>query len=181
MFRSYLLRIRPNKAQVATFEHILATNCDLYNAALQERRDAWRMCGKSISYRHQQDQLTELHREHEDIAALALQVARDPLRRVDLAFKAFFRRVKAGDTPGYPRFRAKVPYIQRLPSLGSVLAPPRVPNGTTEQVTLLPLVVLKPPTPGVKVPFTLLVKLLMKLQANGSMLLLRWRPLTGAM
>jgi putative transposase len=110
MFRSYPLRIRPNKAQVAAFTRVLSTNCDLYNAALQERRDAWRMSNKSISYRHQQDQLTELHHEHEDIAALALDVARDPLRRVDLAFKAFFRRVKAGEKPGYPRFRAKARY-----------------------------------------------------------------------
>lgn len=51
MYTSYLLRIRPNKTQVLAFEHILATNCDLHNAALQERRDAWRMCGKSIDQR----------------------------------------------------------------------------------------------------------------------------------
>lgn len=47
MHRSYLLRIRPNAAQRAMLEAILATNCDLYNAALQHRRDAWRMAGKS--------------------------------------------------------------------------------------------------------------------------------------
>jgi len=110
MFRSYLLRIRPNRAQVAAFGHVLSTNCDLYNAALQERRDAWRMCGKRIRRNDQQLQVTELHREHEDVREIALDIARDPIRRVDLAFEAFFRRMKAGDPPGFPRFRAKARY-----------------------------------------------------------------------
>jgi len=35
---------------------------------------------------------------------------RDPLRRLDRAFAAFFRRVKSGDTPGYPRFRSRRRY-----------------------------------------------------------------------
>ncbi len=95
---------------MVALERILSTNCDLYNAALQERRDAWRMCGKRINIFHQQLQLSELHRENIDVAALAIDIARDPLRRVDLAFEAFFRRAKSGDAPGYPRFKAKVRY-----------------------------------------------------------------------
>jgi hypothetical protein len=62
------------------------------------------MARKSVTFTQQSAQLTELHCEDSDVAALALQVARDPLRRVDLAFKAFFRRVKSGEAPGYPRF-----------------------------------------------------------------------------
>jgi len=110
MHRSVLLRIRPNREQALALEHILRTNCDLYNAALQERRDAWRMNGKSITFNAQSAQLTELHHEHDDVKALALDVARDPLRRVDAAFRAFFRRAKSGQKPGYPRFRARNRY-----------------------------------------------------------------------
>jgi putative transposase len=88
---------------------ILADNCETYNAALQERRDAWKLQHKSISYRNQQDEITEL-RKDPAFQWIACHIQRDPLRRVDLAFKAFFRRCKAGQKPGFPRFRARARY-----------------------------------------------------------------------
>ena len=62
----------------------------LYNAGLQERRDAWRMAGESLDLYHQYGELT---------------LARGVLRRVDLAMRALFRRVKEGGVPGFPRFK----------------------------------------------------------------------------
>lgn len=84
--------------------------CDLFNAALQERKDAWKKQRVSIGYNAQSKSLTEWRHEDSDGAAVPSVVQRSALRRVDLAFKAFFRRVKSGQTPGYPRFRSKKRY-----------------------------------------------------------------------
>lgn len=109
MLRAFAFRLIPNKTQTAALERILADNCETYNAALQERRDAWKLQRKSISYRMQQDQLTAL-RADGAYDWLACDIMRDPLRRVDRAFKAFFRRCKSGEKPGFPRFRSRHRY-----------------------------------------------------------------------
>lgn len=106
MLRTFQYRLRPNKAQVAALEYVLADSCETYNAALQERRDAWRLQRKSISYYDQQAELTELRKDPR-FAVIACDIQREPLRRVDRAFKDFFRRCKSGEKkPGFPRFRS---------------------------------------------------------------------------
>src|SRR5271157_2466533 len=109
MIRSYELRLKPKAAQRAAMQHILADSAETYNAALQERRDAWKLCQKAVTYYDQQAELTEL-RQDPQFAAIAVDIQREPLRRVDRAFKAFFRRVKAGQKPGYPRYRSLARY-----------------------------------------------------------------------
>ena len=109
MLRTFQFRLRPNAGQSALLERTLGDNCETYNAALQERRDAWKMCRESITYRNQQDELTELRKEAA-FQWIACDIQRDPLRRVDRAFKAFFRRCKSGDKPGFPRFRSRYRY-----------------------------------------------------------------------
>jgi len=110
MLRTYTLKLRPTAKQRTVLEAILALSCDLYNAALQERRDAWRIRHERIGYNQQQKELAELRREDPDIRAIASDIAREPLRRVERAFKAFFRRCRSEEKPGYPRFRAKARY-----------------------------------------------------------------------
>lgn len=80
---------------------------ELYNAALQERREAWAMNHISITYQKQQNQLPGIKPIREDVAGVHSQVLQDVLRRLDKAFDAFFRRVKAGAEPGFPRFKGK--------------------------------------------------------------------------
>jgi putative transposase len=77
---------------------------------LQERRDAYRLAGKSISYAEQQNQLPEIKQLRPELKDIHSQVLQDVLRRLDKAFAAFFRRVKAGEMPGYPRFRPRRRY-----------------------------------------------------------------------
>ena len=80
----------------------------LYNAALQERRDAYRLRKVSLSAKHQYKQLTEMRkidRLDGRINAVYRECEDAVLHRLDLAFEAFFRRFKAGETPGYPRFK----------------------------------------------------------------------------
>ena len=83
---------------------------ELYNAALQERKEAWHQCGVSIGYYHQQNDLPaikEVRPEYRDIHTHVLQ---DVVRRLDKAMQAFFRRVKNGEKPGYPRFQGRNRY-----------------------------------------------------------------------
>ena len=104
--KSYKYKLRPSRRVVEVFEQTLAVCCELYNAALQERRDAWRVERKSISYNEQDAQLKHIRAERSDVAAVYSQVNQDVLRRVDRAFGGFFRRVKAKQKAGYPRFKS---------------------------------------------------------------------------
>ncbi len=103
--KTFKYRLYPTIAQVMALELQLSEAARLYNAALEERREAWRMQRKSIGLYEQAAQLKEI-RASGDLAIPSQRVAKDVLRRVDRAFRAFFRRVKAGQAPGYPRFRS---------------------------------------------------------------------------
>ena len=72
----------------------------------QERRDAYRMNGVSVSYGMQAAQLPAIKQLREEYQDIHSQVQQDVLKRLDKAFDAFFRRVKNGQTPGYPRFKS---------------------------------------------------------------------------
>jgi len=105
MLKAYKYRLYPTCKQANTLQWVLDRCRELYNAALQERRDAYRMVGKSMTYYDQANQLPDIKQIREEYQDIHSQVLQDALRRVDKAMKAFFRRVKAGETPGYPRFQ----------------------------------------------------------------------------
>ena len=78
----------------------------LYNSCLEERRDAWEKDKKRVSAYDQMKSLTEKRKADPDgLGTFAVTAQRGMIMRLDRAFKAFFRRCKAGETPGYPRFR----------------------------------------------------------------------------
>ena len=108
--RTYRFPLKPTRRQSRLLEFTLALSCELYNAALQERREAWTSARKSISYYDQCHELTEVRPVRADVAALPIDLAREPLRRVDRAFKGFFRRCKTGERVGHPRFRSRDRY-----------------------------------------------------------------------
>ncbi|MGW2228695.1 RNA-guided endonuclease InsQ/TnpB family protein [Streptomyces formicae] len=107
MRRSYRFLLRPTVRQEQALRSMLQAHCSLYNAALQERRDAWRHGSKtSIRYGQQSAQLKDIRAfapEHQGRWSFSSQQA--TLRRLNTAFAAFFRRIKSGDRPGYPRFK----------------------------------------------------------------------------
>ena len=78
----------------------------LWNGALEERMDAYRKAGVSISWVDQFKSLTEIRRALPEYSRCSLEAQRSVLKRLDRAFQAFFRRVAAGQTPGFPRFRS---------------------------------------------------------------------------
>jgi len=86
-------------------ERCLASHRELYNAALQERRDAWRLRRTGVSYGDQSAQLKEIRQVRPDVAVWSFSSQQATLRRLNRAFAGFFRRVQAGETPGYPRFK----------------------------------------------------------------------------
>lgn len=77
----------------------------LYNAALQERRDAWRTAGKKLRLYDQQKSLTDIRKDCNEWRDVSVAVSRGVLHRLDRAMQGFFRRVKAEESPGFPRFK----------------------------------------------------------------------------
>lgn len=150
MLRSFELRLKPKAAQRAAMQYILADSAETYNAALQERRDAWKLCQKAVTYYDQTAELTEL-RKDPTFAVIALDIQREPLRRIDRAFQDFFRRLKAGQKPGYPRFRSRDRYDSfawhepaihsdglLVPNLGRIrFKASRAPSGVPKQATIV--------------------------------------------
>lgn len=109
MRKTFMYRLYPNKSQISSLESQLRSACNLYNAALQERRDAYSKNGISLSYFTQSSELKEIRAE--GLLELAnFSCCQDVLRRLDKAYKAFFRRVKNGEKAGFPRFKPNQRY-----------------------------------------------------------------------
>lgn len=110
MIRSYKFRLYPTFSQERKMTNILNRCREIYNAGLQERRGAWKNQGISISCYDQVNQLKSIRAEHEEYKNIYFDILTDTLQRLDKSFKSFFRRVKAGQKPGYPRFKGKWHY-----------------------------------------------------------------------
>jgi putative transposase len=102
--KTYKYRLQPTAEQAGTLAFVVRRCRELYNAGVQERRDAWQMRGVSITAASQSAQLPDIKEVRPEYHDVHSQVLQDVLTRLDRAFQAFFRRVKAGETPGYPRF-----------------------------------------------------------------------------
>ena len=106
MRRAYKFLLRPTAKQVTALEACLEDTRQLYNAALEERREAWRMGKHRVTFYSQDAQLKEIRAaDPERFGRWSFTCERAAIRRLDRAFQAFFRRVKAGEKPGYPRFK----------------------------------------------------------------------------
>lgn len=99
---SFKYRIEPSRTQRAALVAMLGDFCDLYNAALEERIDAYRKCGISVSFKMQSAALPAMRAELADLGRWSCTAEQQVLRRLDKTFKAFFRRGR-----GFPRYRAK--------------------------------------------------------------------------
>jgi len=108
--KTYQYRIYPTKKQIRILNEWLALCCEIYNAALDERTSACRMAGVSLSYEHQSAELPACKQVRPELNDVPSQVLQDVVKRVDRAFDNFFRRVEAGQTPGYPRFKSRFRY-----------------------------------------------------------------------
>jgi putative transposase len=108
--KTYKYKLAPTAQQEARLAFVLRRCRELYNAALQERRDAWQKRGVSLTAASQSAQLPSVKEVRPEYRDVHSQVLQDVLTRLDRAFQAFFRRVRAGETPGYPRFHGASRY-----------------------------------------------------------------------
>jgi putative transposase len=105
--RAFRFQLRPTTKQTRALERLLAGQRELYNAALEERRGAWRWNRRAVTRFEQYRTLSGLREVRPDTLAFGVTVCRGTLNRLDLAFRAFFRRVRAGQAPGFPRFQGQ--------------------------------------------------------------------------
>lgn len=136
MLKSYKYRLYPNQSTEKKLHWTLTRCRELYNAALSERKDAYQhflrvsviegservvaalmVAGKSIkpmSFYSQKRDLVAIKEARPEYQEIASHVLQDVLRRLDKAFAAFFRRIRNGETPGYPRFKGRNRYTSFL-------------------------------------------------------------------
>src|SRR5437879_167518 len=131
MRRAYRFLLRPTSKQAQALVEMLRDHCSLYHGALRERRAAYRhVSNTSIRYGDQSARLTDIRAfDPQRQGRWSFSSRQATLRRLDKAFAVFFRRVTAGDKPGYPRFRGvnwfdTVEFGQRT-GMAAVGTPPR--------------------------------------------------------
>ena len=108
MLRTYKYLLRPNSDQAQTLDFLLWQSRLVYNAALEQRITNYQETGRGIGYNAQWAHFRDVRRDNpETLGKLNASSLQHVLRRLDKAFQAFFRRVKAGETPGYPRFKGR--------------------------------------------------------------------------
>ena len=105
MKNAYKFRLYPTKQQIAKLDLTIEVCRLVYNTALEDRKVAYGTEGISRSYEDQAAMLTAEKKANPSLKAVFSQVLQDVLRRLDKAYKAFYRRAKAGENPGYPRFK----------------------------------------------------------------------------
>jgi putative transposase len=107
--KTYEFKLRINKSFFEACERELEHSRQIYNAALAERISCYRITGASLSYKEQSRHLTEA-RSLPEVKSHLRTIQQDALERVEEAFKGFFRRVKNGEKPRFPRFKGKDRY-----------------------------------------------------------------------
>ncbi|HEU5369846.1 MAG TPA: transposase, partial [Ktedonobacterales bacterium] len=121
--KAFKYRLSPTRQQEQHLLFVLRRCRDLYNSGLEERRAFYQMRHKSLGYAAQAAELADLKAAYPTYQDIYSQVLQDVLRRLDKAFAAFFRRLKNGETPGYPRFQGANRYDSfTYPQSGFVLA-----------------------------------------------------------
>jgi putative transposase len=107
-FLSYKFRLFPSRAQADALTGMLGAFCDLYNAGLQQRIEAYRRRGITLRYVDQANELKAVRAADERLGNFSFSAEQQVLRRLDKAFAAFFRRLKdRNGKAGFPRFQAK--------------------------------------------------------------------------
>lgn len=100
----------PTKKQLKMLEATLEECRWLYNNTLAYRKDAWEQEQRNVSYYDSKARIPLLKADRPSLKSVHSQVLQNVTERVEIAFQGFFRRVKAGENPGYPRFKGKGRY-----------------------------------------------------------------------
>jgi putative transposase len=94
--KTYKYKLKPMPEQEQAMAFVLRRCRELYNAALQERKESWQKCGVSVALATQSAQLPDVKEVRPEYRDIHSQVLQDVLARLDRAFQAFFRRIREG-------------------------------------------------------------------------------------
>jgi putative transposase len=108
--KAFKYKLKPTTQQEQALDCTLMLCRHMYNAAIGERREAWRIRGVSVTYYQQKAELPGIKEAMPEYREIHSQVLQDVVLRVDRAFQAFFQRIRDGKTPGYPRFHSRSRY-----------------------------------------------------------------------
>jgi putative transposase len=108
--KAFKYKLKPTPEQARVFERTVILCRHVYNAAIGERREAWRMRGVTLTYYQQKAELPGIKAAMPEYAEVHSQVLQDVVLRVEHAYQAFFQRLQDGGTPGYPRFQGRYRY-----------------------------------------------------------------------
>ena len=96
----------PKPAQEQQLLSLLSRMCEVHNAGLQERRDAYRMAGKTVTLFEQYNQIAALRGLRNDVLAFGIQPVRSSLKRLDESYSRFLQQKDTGVKVGFPRFKS---------------------------------------------------------------------------
>jgi putative transposase len=108
--KTFKHRLNATPEQQRQLGRVLGLCRYLYNTALEERITAWQRKRVSVSRFQQEAELKDIRAEFPDYMAIHSHVLQDALARLDKTYQAFFRRVKAGEKSGFPRYQARTRY-----------------------------------------------------------------------
>ncbi len=110
MNKVFKYRIYSNQANLAKLSEWIEACRQLYNLALEQRIYAWRILRRPTTFYRQSKELTELKAEFPQLKQIDSGVLENVLKRLDRSYQAFFRRIKTGEKPGFPRFKGQDRY-----------------------------------------------------------------------
>ena len=140
---TYQVRGYTSRTGYGRIREVLRLCQRLYNRALAERIAVYRMTGKTIGKYAQFKWLTGLREKYQELSDIDVKVERGALVRLDRAYKAFFRRVKAGAGYGFPRFKPR----QRYTCLELAAVTPNMVKGSCIKIKGLPVIRIRPDRP----------------------------------
>jgi putative transposase len=108
--KTYKYKLKPTSQQEQELGRVLGLCRWLYNTALEQRIIAWRQARVAVSRFQQEAELKDIRAAMPEYAAIHSHVLQDVLARLDKTYLAFFRRVKAGEKAGFPRYQARTRY-----------------------------------------------------------------------
>jgi putative transposase len=108
--KTFKFNLKPTPQQERMLDRTLMLCRQVYSAAIEERREAWRKCGVSVGYYQHKAELPPIKTAMPEYGEVHSQVLQDVVQRGDRAFQAFFHRIKNGETPGYPCFQGRNRY-----------------------------------------------------------------------
>jgi putative transposase len=105
--KTYQYKLTPTPTQEREFGRVLGLCRSLYNTALEQRITAWQRSRVSLSRLQREAEVKDIHAAMPEYTAIHSHVLHDVLARLDRTYQTFFRRLKASEKAGFPRYQGR--------------------------------------------------------------------------